>query len=70
MPFDQSITSLLPRHGGGDSAQHCAAMTNWPHTIQCLSSDDMISLGIKPSATAGVGLWFLFLGSWTLIPRS
>ena len=25
-------------------------MTNWPNTIQCLGSDDIMSLGIKSSA--------------------
>ena len=34
----------------GSSAQHCTAMTNWPNTIKCLGSDDMMSLGIKSSA--------------------
>ena len=32
------------------SAQHCTGMTNWPNTIQCLGSDDIMSLGIKSSA--------------------
>ena len=31
-------------------AQHCTGMTNWPNTIQCLGSDDIMSLGIKSSA--------------------
>ena len=31
-------------------AQHCTGMANWPNTIQCLGSDDIISLGIKFSA--------------------
>ena len=31
--------------------QCCAgAMANWPNTIQCLGSDDIMSLGIKSSA--------------------
>ena len=34
----------------GASAQHCTGMTNWPITIQCLGSDDIMSLGIKSSA--------------------
>ena len=34
----------------GAPAQHCTAMTNWPNTIQCLGSDDIMSLGIKSSA--------------------
>ena len=25
-------------------------MTNWPNTVQCLGSDDIMSLGIKSSA--------------------
>ena len=29
-------------------------MTNWPNTIQCLGSDDIMSLGIKSFATEGV----------------
>ena len=32
------------------SAQHCKGMTNWPNTIQCLGSDDIMSLGIKSFA--------------------
>ena len=32
------------------AAQHCTGMTNWPNTIQCLGSDDIMSLGIKYSA--------------------
>ena len=32
------------------SAQHCTGMANWPNTIQCLGSDDIMSLGIKSSA--------------------
>ncbi len=33
--------------------QHSAALTitNWPNTIQCLGSDDIVSLGITYSAT-------------------
>ena len=34
----------------GAPAQHCTSMTNWPNTIQCLGSDDIMSLGIKSSA--------------------
>ena len=34
----------------GASAQDCTGMANWPNTIQCLGSDDIISLGIKSSA--------------------
>ena len=34
----------------GASAQHCTGMANWPNTIQCLGSDDIMSLGIKSSA--------------------
>ena len=51
------LCSAVLRHrgGGGASAQHCKAMTNWPNTIQCLGSDDIMSLGIKSSATEGVG---------------
>ena len=48
MPRD--ISAVL-RHGGGSgSAQHCTAMTNYSNTIQCLGSDDIMSLGIKSSA--------------------
>ena len=39
----------------GASEQHCTGMTNWPNTIQCLGSDDIMSLGIKSFATQGVG---------------
>ena len=41
----------------GASAQHCTGMTNWPNTIQCLGSDDIMSLGIKSSATEVLGSW-------------
>ena len=41
--------------------QHCTAMTNWPNTIQCLGSDDIMSLGIKSFATEGVGTKNLFV---------
>ena len=34
----------------GAPAQHCTGMANWPNTIQCFSSDDIMSLGIKSSA--------------------
>ena len=37
-------------NSGGASAQHCTSMTNCPNTIQCLGSDDIMSLGIKFSA--------------------
>ena len=43
----------------GATAQHCTAMTNWPNTIQCLGSDDIMSLGIKSSATEVLGSWSL-----------
>ena len=43
------------RRAAGAPAQHCTGMTNWPNTIQCLGSDDIMSLGIKPCATEGVG---------------
>ena len=29
---------------------HCTGMANWPNTIQCLGSDDIMSLGIMSSA--------------------
>ena len=41
------------------SAQHCTGMTNWPNTIQCLGSDDIMSLGIKSFATEGIHDGFL-----------
>ena len=34
-------------------------MTNWPNTIQYLGSDDIMSLGIKSSATEVLGSWSL-----------
>ena len=40
-------------------AQHCTGMANWPNTIQCLGSDDIMSLGIKSSATEVLGSWSL-----------
>ena len=30
--------------------RQCTGMANWPNTIQCLGSDDIMSLGIKSSA--------------------
>ena len=50
------LCSVVLRHGGGGAsaqAQHCTATTNWLNTIQCLGSDDIMSLGIKSSATKG-----------------
>ena len=41
---------ILAQAAVGASAQHCTGMTNWPNTIQCLGSDDIMSLGIKSSA--------------------
>ena len=32
-------------------------MTNWPNTIQCLGSDDIMSVRIKSSATEVLGSW-------------
>ena len=32
------------------SAQHCTGKAKWPNTIQCLGSDDIMSLDIKASA--------------------
>ena len=34
----------------GAPAQHCTGMANWPNTIQCLGSDDIMSLDIESSA--------------------
>ena len=63
----RDIVSSEPKHwmvchgcAGGASAQHCTAMTSWPSTIQCLSSDGTMSLGIKSSATEGVGQTNIF----------
>ena len=52
------------RHSGGASAHCRKGMTNWPNTIQCLGSDDIMSFGIKSSATEGVGSkkWFQGFG--------
>lgn len=33
----------------------CTGMTNWQNTIQCLGSDNMMSLGIETFATEGAG---------------
>ena len=33
---------------------HCTGMTNCPNTIQCLGSDNIMSLCIKSFATEGV----------------
>ena len=51
------LCSAVLRHGGGGgaSAQHSTALHNWPNAIQCLGSDDIMSLGIKSFATEGVG---------------
>ena len=53
------------------SAQQCASITTWPNTIQCLASDDIMSLGIKSFATEGVGTHnvsshqvFCYWGCW------
>ena len=49
----QILTNLLccaEVPAAGASAQHCTGMANWPNTIQCLASDDIMSLGIKSSA--------------------
>ena len=36
--------------------QSCMDMTNWPNTIQCLGSDQVISvLGVESSATRMLG---------------
>ena len=48
------------RRAAGAPAQHCKGMTNWPNTIQCLDSDDLMSLGIKSSAFLKV----FTMGSW------
>ena len=46
MVFGQLVMPVQRRA----SAQHCTGMTNWPNTIQCLGSDDIMSPGIKSSA--------------------
>ena len=33
----------------------CAGMTNWPNTMQCLGSDDVMSLGITSFNTKNQG---------------
>ena len=45
-------------------------MANWPNSIQCLGSDDLMSLGIKSFATEGVGTKNLSGDSrWVLHPQ-
>ena len=45
------MCSAVLRDGSGASnTALCTGMTNWPNTIQCLGSDDIMSLGIKSSA--------------------
>ena len=56
----------LSQGGDGASAQHCTAMTNWPNTIQCLRSDEIMSLGIKSSATEVLGPWFVTMCCYLL----
>ena len=43
--------------------RHCTAMTNWPDTIRCFCSDDILSVCMKSSCTVGVAPWF-FNGVW------
>ena len=55
MVFGQLVVPVqccagAPPHFRRAQAQHCTGMTNWPHTIRCLGSDDIMSLGIKSSA--------------------
>ena len=38
-------------------------MSNWPNTIQCLGSDDIVSLGIKSSAV----FWFHYPKTESLV---
>ena len=57
------LCTAVPRQRHA-SSQHCTGMTNWPNTIQCLGSDDIMSLGIKSSATEGFGPCFSSLGAW------
>ena len=40
----------MPRDIMSSEPRHCTGMTKWPNTIQCLGSDDIMSLGIKSSA--------------------
>ena len=55
MVFDQLAMPVqccagARRRAAGAPAQHCTGMANWSNTIQCLGSDDIMSLGIKSSA--------------------
>ena len=52
-------SAVLRHHRCRASAQRCTAMTNWPNTIQCLGSDNIMPLGIKsPAAEAVVPKFF------------
>ena len=55
----KALDGIWPAAAVGASAQHCTGMTNWPNTIQCLGSDDIMSLGIKSFATEGIHDRFL-----------
>ena len=54
-----------PIGGGGASAQHRTAITNWPNIgimslgIKCFGSDDIMSLGIESFAAEGIHDGFL-----------
>ena len=54
-PTSEVLAALAAASAANNSdsvvrAQHCTGMTNWQNTIQCLGSDDLMSLGIKFSA--------------------
>ena len=52
--------AVLRLGGGSGTAQHSTATTNCRITIQCLGSGDLMSLGIKSSATEGIATKHLF----------
>ena len=49
MKWPQMVSGVFSPYAAA-SAQHSTGMANWPNTIQCLGSDDIMSLGIKSSA--------------------
>ena len=66
VPTPSVAKDLMPRDIMSSEPRHCTGMTNWPNTIQCLGSDNIMSLGIKSSKNPGP----IFLGENSLEQRS
>ena len=65
----KALDAIWPVGHARASAQHCTGMTNWPNSIQCLGSYDMMSLGIKSSAFLKVEHPFPGNLKWYMLPR-